>query len=381
MSMNKLQKIVIGSVIILLLGTLSGAYYLGGLITNREPDESSEDAQVYQGYPRTIVDTANRTVTITEPVTRIVVLSSDGARAVRILGAEDKVVGISDTIKKFPFHFPVMNQKPVVGTWKEVDWEAVAKLEPDLVIAPATGSINVNLTAEKLEPFGITVVGLYLYVEEDYDQIFDELEKLSILLEREEEAARYIAWHDDLETRIQDFVEDKEKPKVFLTYTAGAIGKTSDISSYGPGTTLYTVSEMAGGRSITANETIKYPKVGSEWVLKENPDVIVMLCGNVFGLWENEAEPADLIDQLLAGKSWDTINATVNNQIYAVPWSTTNGLEHIYGVVLLAKIYHPELDIEPQEVYKEFLEDFLRVKYPEGENKVLAYSDSITLTT
>jgi hypothetical protein len=75
------------------------------------------------------------------------------------------------------------------------------------------------------------------------------------------------------------------------------------------------------------------------------------------------------------------MNATVNEQIYAVPWSISNGLEHIYGVVLLAKIFYPELDIDPAEVYREYLEDFLRVEYPEAECKVLAYSDSITFTT
>ena len=50
-------------------------------------------------------------------------------------------------------------------------------------------------------------------------------------------------------------------------------------------------------------------------------------------------------------------------------------------MVLLAKIFHPELDIDPNEVYKEYLEDFLRVDYPEGEGKVLAYSGSTTFVT
>ena len=61
----------------------------------------------------------------------------------------------------------------------------------------------------------------------------------------------------------------------------------------------------------------------------------------------------------------------VNDKVYVVPWSITSGLEHVYGFVLLAKIFHPEIDIDPTEVYKEFLEEFLRVEYPEG--KVLVY--------
>jgi iron complex transport system substrate-binding protein len=265
-----------------------------------------------------------------------------------------------------------MSQQTVVGTWKEVDWEEVVTLDPDLVIAYATGTINAHLAAEKLEPFGITVVGLYLYPTVKYDQILEEIEKLGKLLEREEEAKRYIDWHDDYEARVEAFVEGKEKPDIFATYTAGAIGKT-EIKSYGKGTIDYLLCEKAGGRIITENYTISYPVVDAEWVLTQNPDIVIMKCGNVFGGWSTEDEPAALVKQLLEGKSWETMNATKNKQVYALPWSITNGFEHIYGVVLLAKIFHPEFDIEPAEVYREFLEDFMRLDYPEGEVNVLVY--------
>jgi iron complex transport system substrate-binding protein len=333
------------------------------------------------GEPREITDTADRTVTIYRPVKTIVVLSSDSARAIRILGEEEKVIGVSDTVQKFPFYFPVMWNQTVVGTWKEVNWEKVAELEPDLVIAPPTGTVNVNLAAEKLEPFGITVAGLYLYVTADYGQVFKELEKLAFFLEKEEQAEQFIDWHDDYLDLVEDFVEDEEKPEVFLTYTSGAIGKTSDISSYGPGTILYQLCEKAGGRPITENATTGYPKVSAEWVLSENPDQVVMICGNVFGWWDTTTEPADLLQQLLKGKSWGTLNATVNNQIYALPWSVTNGFEHTYGIVLLAKLFYPDFPVEPGQVSQEFLEEFLRVEYPEGEGKVLAYSGSTVLKT
>lgn len=346
--------------------------------------ELRDAAHVYArwgGEPRSIVDTAGRTVTIYRPVKRIVLLSSDGARAIQILGAEEKVVGITETIQSFPFYFPAMSQQPVVGTWKEVDWEAVVRLHPDLLIAPPSGTINANLASEKLTGFDITVAGFYLYVTADYDQLFDELAELARLLDKEEAAARYLSWHDDYLAQVAAFVAGRERPDVFLTYTTGAIGKTADISSYGPGTTLYLLCEKAGGRPITEHTALSYPKVSAEWVLAGDPDAILMLCGNVFGWWDTEAEPANLLQQLMAGKSWGTLNATVNNHIYAVPWSVTNGFEHTYGIVLLAKLLHPDLPIEPGKVSQEFLEEFLRVQYPEGEGKVLAYSGSAIIKT
>ncbi len=347
-------------------------------------EDVRDAAHVYvywNGAPRTITDTADRPVTIYRPVKTIVALSSDSARAIRILGAEENVIGVSDTVQQFPFYFPLMSQQPVVGTWREVDWEAIVALEPDLVIAYASGAIDATQAAEKLEPFGISVVGLYLYVADDYNQIFEEFEKFAFLLEREDEAARFIAWHDAYLARVNECVTMSQRPTVFMTYTAGAIGKTTQINSYGPGSIDYLLCEKAGAQIITRDATTKYPKVDAEWIVTENPDIIVMKGGNVFGWWNDKAAPAKLVDQLVAGKSWHTVTASVNGQIYAVPWSITNGLEHTYGVVLLARIFHPELEIEPEAVYQEFLEEFLRVPYPEGEGKVLAYSGSTTLIT
>ncbi len=352
----------------------------GGTLTRAEIRDAAHVYAYWNGEPRSIVDTAGRNVTIYRPVKKIVILSSDSARAIQILGAEDKVVGITETIKNFPFYFPTISQRQVVGTWKEVDWEAVARLEPDMLIAPPTGTVNVNLAADKLKGFNITVVGFYLYVTANYDQVFEEFDELAYLVEKEEEAAQFIAWHDGYLAQVEEFVADREKPDVFLTYTAGAIGKTSDISSYGPGSIFYQLCVKAGGRPITENETSN-PKVSAEWVVAKNPDMMIMICGNVFGWWDTTSEPADLLQQLLAGKSWGTLNATKNNTIYAVPWSVTNGFEHTYGIVLLAKLLHPDLPIEPGKVSQEFLEDFLRVDYPEGEKKVLAYSGSTVLMT
>ncbi len=42
-------------------------------------------------------------------------------------------------------------------------------------------------------------------------------------------------------------------------------------------------------------------------------------------------------------------------------------------MTLFAKIFYPELDIKPTEVYKEFLEEFMGVEYP--EDKIFVYPD------
>ena len=319
----------------------------------------------------TFVDSADRIVTVSMPVERIVVLNSDTARAIRILGVEDRVVGVVDTVYNFPFYFPEMCTKPSVGTWREFDWEKIVALETDLVISYISKVASVE---ENLEPFGITVVGLDLYVTDPYEKIFDELGVLAILLGKEEKAQKYIDWHDEYKTLVEDLVKDEEKPKVYMTSTAGVIGKTTEVKAAGPGSIGYTLCEIAGSESITSDLTEGkwgYYTVSAEWVLEKNPEIMIVKTGYLFGWWDDEATPKKIRDEALEGKGWDNMNAVVNNKVYVVPWSITSGLEHAYGFVLLAKIFHPEIDIDPTEVYKEFLEEFLRVEYPEG--KVLVY--------
>ncbi len=65
------------------------------------------------------------------------------------------------------------------------------------------------------------------------------------------------------------------------------------------------------------------------------------------------------------------MNAVNDNNVYVVPHSTLYGMEQPFAMALFAKIFHPELDIEPTAVYKEFLEEFMRVDYP--EDKIFVY--------
>ena len=336
-------------------------------------NELRDGAHVYaywNGNPRTIIDSANRTVTIYKPIKGIVVLNSDAGEAVKILGVSNKVVGIVDTIQEKPFYFPEMSEKTVVGTWEEIRWEKIvdlySKSDSILVITYTKYGAKVDIAEEKLDPFAIPVAGLDLY---NPSLIPTELTNLSVLLESEEKASLYIGWCDEHKILVDVAVSGKEKPKVFMTKSK-AMGVTSDIPTFGQGTTDDELCEMTGGINIASNLTTKYPKVSAEWVLRENPDIIIMKIGHIDG-WDNETKPKSLIEDLLEGKGWDNVNAVKNNNVYVVPHSTIYGMEQPYGLALFAKIFHPEVDINPSGVYKEFLEEFIGIEYP--ENMVFVY--------
>jgi iron complex transport system substrate-binding protein len=63
----------------------------------------------------TIVDSADRIVTVNKPVKRIVVLRHS-AEVVRMLGAKDKIVGVSTYVKDDIVFFPELSKLPSVGS-------------------------------------------------------------------------------------------------------------------------------------------------------------------------------------------------------------------------------------------------------------------------
>ena len=82
-------------------------------------DDVGDAAWVYaywDGKPKTIVDSADRTVTIYRPVERVVIAYwVDAAITLKALKAEDTVVGVTQVIKDAPILFPKLSELPSVG--------------------------------------------------------------------------------------------------------------------------------------------------------------------------------------------------------------------------------------------------------------------------
>ena len=79
-------------------------------------------------YPKTVTDGANRTITITEPIEKVVVLNGDIAEALKILGVEDKIVAVTDSVKNRATLFSDLSNKQVIGKWTEPDYEMIGEI-------------------------------------------------------------------------------------------------------------------------------------------------------------------------------------------------------------------------------------------------------------
>jgi len=331
-------------------------------------------------YPLTITDSAGRTITIAEPVQRIIVLSTDHAEAVTVLGDADKIVGVADDLRSKAELFPGLKNKQGVGKWSEINFEMIGEIaresgsiEPDIIVIAYTypdrpyGAANV---AKALEPFrNITVVGLDFYKPESLTQ---DVTVLGKILNRNDEACRYLNWVNASRQRISSAVEGGAISKVY--FESSSKGGPGSLSTYGRGSGINQMIQMSYGFNI-AKELDMYPKVSWEWVVTENPDVIIRIQSSDKIGWdkgpsEDSSKLKAIVDEIGSREGGERIPAIAGERVYVVYWNMMFGMDSVVGQSYLAKLLHPDAELAPEGVYREYL-DLLGVEYP--EDRIFVY--------
>ncbi|WP_273466955.1 ABC transporter substrate-binding protein [Methanothrix sp.] len=303
-------------------------------------------------YPLTITDSAGREVTFNQPIERVIVTSSDAAEAVVMLGAADKVVGISDTVKNKGYYFPDLKGKQSVGKWNALDYEMIGAIAS--------------------EPFeNIKAVALEFTKPQNMTR---EIEVLGQILGKEEQASDYISWYDEKINSVKDAVDGMNLPEAYVEWSSSG----GDISTLGPGSAFDQVLKVAKGYNIASALEESYPKVDWEWVVTENPEIIIVRQTQPAGHTEIgwESAPSQEASKLQAAKNElldrsgaSGTSAAKSDRIYFIDWDIMNGLDQVVGATYLAKVLHPDVDLNPEEVYREYLER-LGLEYPEGRTMV-----------
>jgi iron complex transport system substrate-binding protein len=360
-------------------------------------------------YPINNTDSAGREVTIEMEPRDIIVLNGDAAEAVKVLGKGNNVVGVVEDIRtKKSYYFPGLVDTESVGTWKEFDYEKIAELAgtaPTLVITYV-------LKLEPVDKFkgfeNITVVAFDFY---KHDTLREEVMKLGEILNATDNATIYNTWYQTKESEVINSVVRLEPisrdalADAILSYLEGTyLGNTvehselnrlrrdarfhcygprpwvfiearekglGDIASKGPGSADDITCTMAGGRNIASDLGKKYPHVDWEWVLEQNPDVIINGVYTKGWGWRGIDEPEGLVEEIKSRPGAENISAVRDNRVYAFCNEPLYGMDSVVGLTYWAKLIHPELDLDPEGVYMEYLTNFMGLSYPEG--KIFVY--------
>ena len=311
----------------------------------------------------TVLDSADKVLTINMPVERIVVAScGEHPEALRILDAMDRVVGVSEELINEDYgkaFYPEFHGLASIGKEESVDYEAILSLYPDVML---TYSFNVAAYQElEANLPGVVVIGLDFYKGET---MFQEMRTLGYILENREKAQKYINFVEGYENAIKEKVEtlpEGEYPTVFVTGSSADGWKTWNKNG-GP---AYHI-RAAGGKNIAedlAGTLTGMLDVDQEFVIDENPDVIVRLAGWDRGGGYGSDDPIELREvreEMMTHQGMEHVDAVENENVYVLTYDIAYHPGMIVALVYLHKWLYPELstDLDPQAIHQEYLDEF-----------------------
>jgi len=193
----------------------------------------------------------------------------------------------------------------------------------------ATDQINAPKDADTFEALDVPI---YFFSFETVDDILQSIRTTGQLLGTEASATdRVAALREDLKSleSCTDALPDDRRPRVLVL-----VGEDT-LYSFGKGSYVHTLVELAGGRSITANIENQAPTLSEEYVLTQKPDVIL-------GLWGANYNQERLLD---LHPSWDVVPALQNERVYSLPTAliARPGPRVLTGARQLARRLHPAL--------------------------------------
>jgi iron complex transport system substrate-binding protein len=221
--------------------------------------------------PVQVIDDRGRTVTLPAPPQRVVSLLPSLTETVCELGHCARLVGV-DRYSNFP---AAVQRLPQLGGGLDPNIEAVVARRPDLVLVSAS-----SRAADRLEALGLTVVVLEPKSHADVQRVLLKVAQALGLPQPEAEAQRLWRTIDaGVQAASQSIRPERRSQRVYFEVNRApyAAGPTSFI-----GETL----ARLGARNIIPAAQGPFPKINPEFVVRANPDVVMVGARNFDGMTE-----------------------------------------------------------------------------------------------
>jgi iron complex transport system substrate-binding protein len=207
-----------------------------------------------------VTDEVGRRISVPVPVRRIVSLAPNLTETVYALGAQDRLVGVTDYCD-YP---PEARQKTSVGGAVSPSIEQIVALKPDLVLAQAI-TMNRRETVDALERLGIAV---YSANSRSVDGILESTRHIADLIGARESSSVLLkslrARLDDLKLRLAG------RPLRRVLFVVWS----DPLVSIGRQTFIADALRLAGAESIVETEQ-DWPRLSLEEVVRLQPEFLV----------------------------------------------------------------------------------------------------------
>ncbi|OPX79028.1 MAG: Cobalamin-binding protein precursor [Methanosaeta sp. PtaB.Bin039] len=320
-----------------------------------------------------LIDGSGRTVTVKTPVQSAVPLNMRHACALVVLGGEDQVTGVDETVVERPALFPNLSTRQSVGKVKEPDVEKIISLHPDLVLT-FTNSPLPELLESKL-PNGTAVVR---YDLSRAASVETEMRALGYLLGHQKKAEEYLKWYretmDMVESRAAD-IPDGEHVRVFMEREMKSATGPSVRWAYANGTGYTDLCELAGGINIAAGQIAYNGDLETEYVISEDPEVIIGLSYQGGYKDGNRTAMEAYRHQISGVLGFEGTAAVKDGRVHIISGDFSIGPQLPLGAAAVARWLYPDLfeDLNTAELHRRFLTDFMGVSFDPEKDGVFCY--------
>ena len=197
---------------------------------------------------------------------RIVVLDPATVEMIYMLGAEDKIVGVANLERSKVWPEEKVAKLESVGTFIKPSLEKIIALKPDLVITSALTDDNLNngLKSNNIEAKRIQANSI--------EEIFTNFMEVAKMLGKENEANKIIA-----EKRVK---LEEIKKMATINKKGLFVMSASPLMVFGNDNLPNDIMKLLNIKNIAENQKGRNPIVTPEFIIKENPDMIITLLPN-----------------------------------------------------------------------------------------------------
>lgn len=234
------------------------------LSCNSSEDKAIEDAPMISV---TVIDDSGAEIKLSSTPTRVLSLAPNITEMIYAIGGESKLAGVSQACN-YPAEAQTKNT--VIQTFPETDLEAIISLNPDLILV--TDELFSPEIIQKLKQSGIPV---YIQKYQTLSDITRNIRVLGKLLQIENQAVMLADSLDEICSTI------KEKTQYEIKYPVAFLINDEPIMIAGKKSFIQEMIQLAGGKNIGTTLDRSYPEVSPEFLIRENPEFILVPGDNV----------------------------------------------------------------------------------------------------
>jgi iron complex transport system substrate-binding protein len=293
----------------------------------------------------TLIDMAGRTVTIPQPVERVVSTFPEETRVLVEVGGADKLVGVSSYLSDEIYApnflmliaYPQLKELPGTGSYRDPNFEQIVSLYPDVVISGNSGPENADTIQEKTGVPTVAISAKFEYTGEG--GAFEAYRLAGAVVGNEDEAEELITFIEDELDKVKQItseISEDERIKVYYL----CFDLTQPYSAYEP-------IELAGGINVARIGPEASVTVSEEQIIKWNPDVILIHS-------TSKSHSMGTVEDILSDPELQSINAIKDGRVYYSKGGYVGGnpASAVVEVLYMSKLFYPEefedMDVEAE---------------------------------